>query len=202
MALKAIPVAYCAVGGILVFSGIKGATLSDTARGILSGNVNTIQATEGISINNSTTTNSGATPTGSSASGNQIIGAAMGYNGHRYVFGGPSNPSSGWDCSSFASYVLGHDLGMLLPGNETWAKATNNGSTHGPVADEFANTPRFTKVGNSPLNNQPGDLLVWTGHVGFGTGNGGMFSAFDTQLGTLSTKASAPYSYVGTYRVG
>jgi cell wall-associated NlpC family hydrolase len=124
----------------------------------------------------------------------------MKYNGHAYHFGGPSNPTNGWDCSSFASYVLGHDLNMTLPGNETWAKATGNGQSHGPVASEFANTPGFTKVSGTPTNNQPGDLLVWTGHVGFGTGGGGMFSAFDTASGTLSTKASAPYSYLGTFR--
>jgi cell wall-associated NlpC family hydrolase len=199
--MKGMPVAYCAVGGILLFSGIKGSTLSDTMKGLLSGNISSIQDTEPISVSNSASGNSGgSTPVGATASGNQILSDAMRYNGHKYVFGGPSNPTSGWDCSSFASYVLGHDLNMTLPGNKDWAVATNNGSSHGPVADEFANTPGFTKVSDSPKNANPGDLLVWTGHVGFSTGNGGMFSAYDTAKGTLSTSASAPYSYVGTYR--
>lgn len=199
MHIKGASVAYCAIGGIILFSGIKGATLTDTAKGILTGNLNSIQATEPISV-----TNSGGTSTpsvaGASASGSQILSAAMKYNGHKYVFGGASNPTDGWDCSSFVSYVLGHDLNMKLPGNETWAQATNNGASHGPVADAFGNTPGFSKVGGSPLNSLPGDLLVWTGHVGFSTGNGGMFSAFTTKDGTTSTKASAPYGYVGTYR--
>ncbi len=199
---KGISIAYMAVGGILLFSGIKGSTLSDTAKGILSGDINSIPATEKITISNgSSGGNSGTSSvSGASASGNQILSTAMQYNGHRYRFGGPSNPTNGWDCSSFASYVLGHDLHMKLPGGLDWAQATANGSSHGPVASDFANTPGFTKVSNSPLQALPGDLLVWTGHVGFSTGGGGMFSAFDTASGTLSTKASAPYSYLGTYR--
>jgi cell wall-associated NlpC family hydrolase len=202
MVTKGVSVAYCAIGGILLFSGIKGATLSDTAKGLLAGNISSIQDTETIALNNGSSTSGGtaSNPIGASASGNQILSDAMQYNGHKYVFGGPSNPNGGWDCSSFASYVLGHDLNMTLPGNQTWAAATNNGASHGPVADEFANTPGFTKVSDSPKNANPGDLLVWTGHVGFSTGNGGMFSAYDTASGTLATTASAPYSYVGTYR--
>lgn len=199
--INGLSVAYCVMGGTLLFSGIKGSTISDTVKGIFTGDLNSIQATETISITNGSSGGSSSpTPIGASASGQQIIGTAMKYNGHKYRFGGPSNPTDGWDCSSFVSYVLGHDLGMLLPGGQTWAHATSNGASHGPVADQFASTPNFKKVGNSPLSNEPGDLLVWTGHVGFGTGNGGMFSAFDTQLGTLSTKASAPYNYLGTYR--
>jgi cell wall-associated NlpC family hydrolase len=203
MAIKGISVAYCAVGGIILFSGIKGSTLADTAKGLISGNISSIQDTEAIQVANGSGTTSGGTTSsslGARASGSQILQDAMQYNGHKYVFGGPSNPTDGWDCSSFASYVLGHDLKMTLPGNQSWAAATNNGASHGPVASEFSNVPGFTKVSDSPLNALPGDLLVWTGHVGFSTGSGGMFSAFDTASGTLNTKASAPYGYEGTYR--
>ncbi len=203
MGLTGIPVAYCAIGGIVLFSGLKGATLSDTFKGVLTGNLASIQDTQPIQVTNgSSGGSSGGSFTGASASGNQILGDAMRYNGHKYVWGGPSNPTGGWDCSSFASYVLGHDLNMTLPGGQSWAKATNNGASHGPVASDFANTPGFKNVGNQPLNNQPGDLLVWSGHVGFGTGNGGMFSAYTTAMGTTSTKASAPYNYLGTFRAG
>jgi cell wall-associated NlpC family hydrolase len=209
MALSAAAVGYSVVGGLILFSGIKGATLADTATSVLTGNLSGLTDTETISVNNgSSSTPGSSTPasttppaSGGSATGQEIIGDAMKYNGHKYVYGGPSNPTNGWDCSSFASYVLGHDLNMKLPGGQTWAEATNNGQDHGPTANEFANTPGFSKAGTDPTNNEPGDLLVWTGHVGFGTGNGGMFSAYDTQSGTLSTSASAPYAYLGTYRV-
>lgn len=198
---KGVAVAYAVVGGVLLYSGIKGATIADTVGAVLTGNT-TVSDSEPIKAQNADS-GSGTTPaptTGASASGQQILGDAMKYNGHKYVFGGASNPTDGWDCSSFASYVLGHDLGMMLPGNQTWQQATENGKVHGPVADEFAKTPGFTKVGTNPKSNQPGDLLVWTGHVGFGTGNGGMFSAFTTQQGTLATAASAPYGFLGVYR--
>lgn len=188
-----------AVGSLVLYSGIKGATVADTARAVLSGNL-AVSDTETIDINNAADTTP-AVASGGSATGQQIIGDALQYNGHKYVYGGPSNPSKGWDCSSFASYVLGHDLGMLLPGGHTWAAATNNGNDHGPVASDFANTPGFKKAGTDATKNQPGDLLVWSGHVGFGTGNGGMFSAYDEQSGTGSTTASAPYPYLGTFRV-
>lgn len=197
---KGVAVAYCVVGGVVLYSGIKGATLQDTVGAVLTGNL-TVTDDEPIQAQNSSGSgNTTPATTGSTASGQQILGDAMKYNGHKYVYGGASNPTDGWDCSSFASYVLGHDLGMMLPGNESWAQATESGKVHGPVADEFAKTPNFTKVGSNPAQNQPGDLLVWTGHVGFGTGNGGMFSAYDTASGTLATSASAPYAFLGVYR--
>lgn len=199
MAFNAAGVAYLATGGLLLFSGIKGSTIAATVEAVFSGNLK-VASTETIPVINSSSSGT-VTPTGGSANGQQIIGDAMRYNGHKYIFGGPSNPTDGWDCSSFASYVLGHDLGMLLPGNKTWTVATNSGSEHGPVASDFANTPGFKKVGSDATKNQPGDLLVWSGHVGFGTGSGGMFSAYDVQSGTSSSSASAPYPYLGTYRV-
>lgn len=199
---KGVSVAYCVVGGVLLFSGVKGATIADTVGAALSGNL-TVKNTEPITAQNSSggsTPATPTTPTGGTATGQQILGDAMKYNGHKYVFGGASNPTTGWDCSSFASYVLGHDLNMQLPGNKSWSELTNAGKSHGPVADEFAHTPGFKKVSSDPTKGQPGDLLVWTGHVGFSTGNGGMFSAYDTQSGTLATTASAPYLFLGVYR--
>jgi cell wall-associated NlpC family hydrolase len=205
---KGIAVAYSVVGGVLLYSGVKGAKITDTVGAALSGDFTTLNAakpSEPITAQNdsgSTPSTAPATPAGGSANGQQILGDAMKYNGHKYVFGGASNPTTGWDCSSFASYVLGHDLNMTLPGNKSWAALTNSGKSHGPVADEFAHTPGFKKVGTDPTKGQPGDLLVWTGHVGFSTGNGGMFSAFTTQQGTLATAASAPYAFLGVFRSG
>jgi resuscitation-promoting factor RpfB len=40
MAISAAAVAYCAVGGLVAYSGIKGATLTDTAQAVLKGNLN------------------------------------------------------------------------------------------------------------------------------------------------------------------
>jgi len=121
------------------------------------------------------------------AGGAAILQDAKKYAGHKYVWGGPSNPKGGWDCSSFASYVLGHDEGYKLPGGKTWDQATSSGKTHGPTSGSFAGMPGAHKVSNSAKDIQAGDLLVWPTHVGFGVGPGTMFSAYDTAKGTLQT---------------
>lgn len=120
------------------------------------------------------------------ASGAAILSDAKKYSGHRYVYGGPSNPQDGWDCSSFASYVLGHDMKLGLPGG-SWESLTNGGKSHGPVASAFAHLPGAHKIGSNPKDIQQGDVLVWSTHVGFGVGPGTMFSAYDTAQGTLQT---------------
>jgi hypothetical protein len=50
MAIKGASVAYIAVGGILVYSGIKGSTISDTVKSVLSGNLN-VSDTEALTSN-------------------------------------------------------------------------------------------------------------------------------------------------------
>jgi hypothetical protein len=58
--VKGISVAYVAVGGIVLFSGIKGSTISDTVKGVLSGNLASIQSTETIPVNNGTSGTGGS----------------------------------------------------------------------------------------------------------------------------------------------
>jgi cell wall-associated NlpC family hydrolase len=188
MAFNGYAVAYCVGGGLILFSGIKGDSLTDTAKAVLSGNLS-LKNTEPINVVNgpSGTNNSSApaVPGGAGAgSGNAIAAEAEKFIGHKYVFGGTSNPSTGWDCSSFVSYVLGQ-LGISIPGG-TWAKATDNGKTHGPVAAQYLVWSGAKTVSKSSL--QPGDLLCWPTHVGFVAGDGThMISAYDTADGTLLT---------------
>jgi resuscitation-promoting factor RpfB len=62
MAISAAAVAYCAVGGLVAYSGIKGATLSDTAQAVLKGN---------LSLSDTETVGAPATTgTGTAAAGN------------------------------------------------------------------------------------------------------------------------------------
>lgn len=121
------------------------------------------------------------------ATGGQILTDATKFNGHRYVWGGASNPKSGWDCSSFVGYILGHDFSYPLPGGARW-----NGAVHGPTANQFVNQPGFKMVSHNIKDILPGDLLVENsgGHVGFGVGPNQMFSAYDTASGTLFTNAA------------
>lgn len=120
------------------------------------------------------------------ASGASILSDAKKYQGHKYVWGGPSNPSSGWDCSSFASWVLGHDEGLQLPGG-SWASTTQSGAAHGDTAGMFTKLPGAHMVSHDPKDIQAGDVLVWPTHVGFGVGPGTMFSAYGTGSGTIQS---------------
>jgi hypothetical protein len=83
MAIKGASLAYCVVGGLVLYSGIKGATIADTAKAVLSGNL-TVTSTEGIT-----------TPSGSTA------GSTTG--------GSASNASSGTDSANLltiAKYMV------------------------------------------------------------------------------------------------
>lgn len=68
-----------------------------------------------------------------------------------------SDPSVGFDCSGFTKYVFSNALGMNLPHS-----STAQGAMGVPI---------------SPSQAQPGDLLVWSGHVAIYTGNGMMIDA-------------------------
>ena len=182
MAIKGASVAYVVIGGLVLYSGIKGATLQDTVKAVLKGNL-TLQDTQTIDFG-ATTSN-----TGTGVSGSSILSDAMKYNGHKYVFGGPSNEKDGWDCSSFVSYVLGHDLGIGIPGG-TWATETNNGKTHGPVASAYLTWKGASSVQSTSV--QPGDLLCWQTHIGFAVDANHMFSALDTKDGTLQSSWGGP----------
>jgi hypothetical protein len=74
--IKGLPVVYCIGGGLILFSGIKGSTLSDTVKGVLSGNLSSIQDTEPIQITNSSSGNAGSGSSsggpGPAVSGNQV----------------------------------------------------------------------------------------------------------------------------------
>lgn len=116
----------------------------------------------------------------SAATGNAISDAALKYNGQGYVWGGPADRPGNWDCSSFVSYVLGHDLGMTLPGGGKYGGAGYPPHTHGPT------TLNYLLFG-TPVNfgqEQPGDLLVSTVHIGICIGGGKMISAQDPRDGT------------------
>lgn len=71
MAISAAAVAYCATGGLICYSGIKGATLADTAKAVLTGNLSGLQDTETIDFSSGDGSDggggSGAVPSGSAA---------------------------------------------------------------------------------------------------------------------------------------
>jgi cell wall-associated NlpC family hydrolase len=113
------------------------------------------------------------------ASGNAISADAMRYVGQGYVWGGRADRPGDWDCSSFASYVLGHDLGLALPGGK-WGDPGFPPASHGPTTLNYLLFGQPVNLGDA----QPGDLVVSTVHMGIVIGGGKMISAQDPQLGT------------------
>jgi cell wall-associated NlpC family hydrolase len=124
----------------------------------------------------------------SKITGQAIARDALRYKGQGYVYGGPASTPGDWDCSSFVSYVLGHDLKMTLPGGGSYGQPGYPPSSHGPVVVDYAGFGSAVASGQE----QAGDLACWVGvgplgHVGIVTGRGQMISALNPSLGTLVT---------------
>lgn len=121
-------------------------------------------------------------------SGNQIAADALRYRGAGYVFGGNASRPGLWDCSSFVSYVLGHDLKLALPGGR-WGSPGEPPGTHGPTVDSYAGWKGAVTV-HAP--GARGDLVCFVGagangHMGIVLGPDQMVSALDSASGTLVT---------------
>lgn len=71
MSLNAAAVGYTVIGGLVAYSGIKGATLADTAKALLSGNL-TLSDTETIPVNNAADTTGSSVPGTNAASGDTV----------------------------------------------------------------------------------------------------------------------------------
>lgn len=184
MKVNGVAVACTGAGALLMYSGIRGLSITAVLRDIVQGKkFSGDTANQWVFAGSSGGSTSPAAGTGS-ANGPAIAALAQTFSGHKYVFGGPSNPASGWDCSSFVAYILGR-FGIGIPGG-TWASVTNNGASHGPVAAAYLIWSGAKTIPRSQV--QPGDLLCWETHIGFVASDGkSMISAYDTQSGTLIT---------------
>src|ERR1700722_7606018 len=179
--MKGISVAYAAIGGLILYSGIKGATLSDTASMLLSGNL-TLKNDEPITADNSSTT-----PAAASGSTSDIVADAMKYNGEKYVWGGTPGTTkghnNGTDCSGFVNMVVGRDLGHAIP---SFPAGKYTGAVHGPVTQEWMIWDGAQSISISQV--QPGDLACFLTHIGIFVDGGQHFiSALDTQSGVVVT---------------
>ena len=119
--------------------------------------------------------------------GDQIAADALRWAGQGYTYGGTGAHPGNWDCSSFVSFVLGHDLGLSLPGGKWGAPGFPPGS-HGPVVTSYASWRGAITV-QSPAR---GDLVCFvgpgvSGHIGIVLGPDQMVSALDSASGTLVT---------------
>jgi cell wall-associated NlpC family hydrolase len=109
----------------------------------------------------------GNQPTGAAAGsqatggGNQIAAQSLKYIGSSYVFGGNADRVGNWDCSSFTSFVLGHDLGYKLPGGK-WGDPGFPPHAHGPATGNYLLFGKPVARGQA----QKGDLIVSSEHMG------------------------------------
>jgi hypothetical protein len=72
MALNGVAVAYSVIGGLVLYSGIKGATIADTVKAVISGNLGSVTNTEAITSGTSTGVSSSGDVSGT-ASQNYIL---------------------------------------------------------------------------------------------------------------------------------
>lgn len=129
--------------------------------------------------------------------GPAIAADALKYKGAGYVWGGAASSVGDWDCSSFVSYVLGHDLGLALPGG-SWGGAGMPPGAHGPVVSEYLSWSGAADV-TAP---QAGDLCIFgpDQHIGIAISGTQMVSALNPTTGTNVTGISGTAPGTLTYR--
>lgn len=173
------------VGGILVYSSIKNASVADTLRSVIKGqpvkgsdsgslqsygkaissNIDSLAN----SITPQTQQGSNLQPVAGGVLGGLIAAQAKGHIGAPYVFGA-AGPNS-FDCSGLVNYVLGKEMHLAIPGH-----SDGSFSGHGPVTGEYY----VWSAGSSTVDSsqmQAGDLVCWTGHIGIATDGQNMVHA-------------------------
>lgn len=168
------------IGGLLVWSGVKGFSVLGTLNDILSGNMPS-QA-ELYPLGSSTGDTSGEASAGRAP----LAETAVQYVGHPYRFGGAPgiNAQNPWDCSSMVNYVVGVKLGRAIPG---YKAGTYKGTSHGPSTPQWAVWNGYaTKVDRARI--QSGDIIVWVGagygHMGIAVDNERYVSALNPKSTT------------------
>lgn len=120
--------------------------------------------------------------------GSQIAAQAQTYIGHKYLYGGYESNPGGWDCSSFVSWVLCHDMRLPIPG---YGAGDYDGTSHGPVTQTYLAWSGATTESFGASGAQPGDLCCWETHIGIATGGGQYVSAYDSAEGTVQKEIAS-----------
>lgn len=170
-------VAAIAAGTLFLWAALKGRSVLSTVQAVIHGQApKTAAAADPI-------TGTSPAATAPAGSGADVAAAAMKYDGtHNYHYGAPP-PDGEVDCSSWATDVIGRDCGLPVPGG-IWAKATANGTQHGPSTLSYLAWTGAKTVGHHSSAAEPGDLAVWQTHMGIVTGPNQMISAQDPAAGT------------------
>jgi cell wall-associated NlpC family hydrolase len=182
MPLNGIALASVGVGVLFVYSGVKGFSVLKAGQNVVRGqSPNASQTEASVTAPGSITSVAGA-PGLVGQTESEIANDALKYQGHAYLYSGApgTDGSNPWDCSSFVNWVLGHDLGYILPGEDS----QYTGASHGPDTLEYLVWSAAKTVGHTAAAAIAGDLCCWQTHIGIAIGNGQMISAQDPQAGT------------------
>jgi cell wall-associated NlpC family hydrolase len=179
MPINGVALTSVAAGSILLWSGVKGWNVTRTVGEIITGQTPK-GSEENILVSASSSSSSSAVGSTNSAMAND----ALSYAGHGYTYGGApgKDGKSNWDCSSFINWVVGHDGKRAIPG---YSAGQYNGTVHGPPTGSWGVWPGLKHIKLADL--QPGDIIVWVGHMGMCVGTNQMISALNSKLGTKVT---------------
>jgi cell wall-associated NlpC family hydrolase len=198
--LSGLALAEIVFGAIFVYTGIYGLPVGYTLKYLLQGKVPPVTQTGADTLatveSADLSATGGTTPfTGSPASNSALASYAETFVGHKYVYGGPSNPTNGWDCSSFVSYCLGH-FSIAIPGG-SWASVTGNGSSHGPTVASYVVWGGATTISKSQVI--AGDLIMYPPdtHMGIAVSSTEFVSAEDPADGTgIAPMSDGPGAWI------
>lgn len=173
--------AVAVLGGavVLMWSGLHGVGLTDSVQNLIQGKPFPKTQTDAITV----PADSGGSFGGFSGSTSAIAADAMQYQGTGYKWAGNGSAPGVWDCSSFWTYVINHDLGIAVPGYKPFKFG---GRGHGPTVATYR---IWTGAKTVPASQaQPGDMICYgISHMGIYLGNGKMISALNPREGTMIT---------------
>lgn len=184
-------VAAAGAGALFLWAALKGVSVTGGLRSLLTGQQPSTANTEPI-------TGSGPDAPGGGpggqlpGSGSGIADAGMRYVGSGSVYKWGGGSPAGWDCSGFCNYVIGHDLGLPIPGSHSGGY-----SGHGPTTVQWAvfgtSVPRSQVVA--------GDLVIWPlFHMGIAISNSQMVNCPGPN-GTAAPVVSSIDEHIGGPRV-